>query len=223
MIHALPGMGADHRMYPQPWSALRDFRAHDWVRHHGEQSLREVAESMCQACGIQDGDILVGSSLGGMVACEITKLRKIPVLFLIGSAARKEEVSSVLATLHPLARYAPIDWVRLSAGKIPHEFAQMFSGIEASFIRAMCQAVFQWDGGVSPDTRVMRIHGKRDLVIPPPPDVDLLLDGGHLISITHASECATYIGANQSLEPTPTAVTPRADARVAPAVGVAHH
>ncbi|PTY01719.1 hypothetical protein DB347_25370 [Opitutaceae bacterium EW11] len=29
--------------------------------------------------------------------------------------------------------------------------------------------------------------------------------------------------ANQSLEPTPTAVTPRACARVAPAVGVAHH
>ncbi|PTY01723.1 hypothetical protein DB347_25390 [Opitutaceae bacterium EW11] len=28
---------------------------------------------------------------------------------------------------------------------------------------------------------------------------------------------------NQSLEPTPPAVTPRADARVAPAVGVAHH
>ena len=28
---------------------------------------------------------------------------------------------------------------------------------------------------------------------------------------------------NQSLEPTATAVTPRADARVAPAVAVAHH
>ena len=148
---------------------------------------------MCDACGIQDGDTLVGSSLGGMVACEITKLRKIPSLYLIGSAIRKEEVSGLLAALHPLARVAPIDWVRLSAGKIPAEFAQMFAGIEASFVRAMCAAAFKWEGlGVS-KTRVFRLHGRFDLVIPPPPKADLLVNGGHLISISHAEQCVGFI------------------------------
>jgi hypothetical protein len=93
MIHALPGMGADRRMYPAPWSTLPGFTAHDWVRHSGEKSLPEIARSMCDAAGIHDGDKLVGSSLGGMVACEITKIRNIPVLYLVGSATRKEEVS----------------------------------------------------------------------------------------------------------------------------------
>jgi pimeloyl-ACP methyl ester carboxylesterase len=197
MIHALPGMGADRRMYPAPWSTLPDFIADDWMLHSGEKSLAEVAKSMCNVSGIRDGDTLVGSSLGGMVACEITKMRKIPCLYLIGSATRKEEVSALLAMIHPLARIAPIDWLRFSSSKIPAEVAQMFAGSEASFVRAMCSAIFEWDGlGVS-RTKVFRIHGKHDFVIPPPTSVDLLLDGGHLISISHARHCVDFIKASQ--------------------------
>jgi hypothetical protein len=153
---------------------------------------------MCHACGIEDGDALIGASLGGMVACEITKLRRIDSLYLLGSAVRKEEVSSLLAALHPLAQVAPIDWLRFSAGKIPTEFAQMFANVETSFVRAMCDAIFRWEGLVPTKTRVVRIHGRRDLVIPPPPKVDLLLSGGHLISITHAEACVTFIRTDQA-------------------------
>ena len=199
MIHAIPGMGADRRMYPAPWSSLPDFLAHDWVRHSDERSLGEVAQSMCKARAIQDGDVIVGSSLGGMVACEMTKIRSIPALYLIGSAVRKEEVSLLLAFLHPLARVAPIEWLSYSAGKVPMELAQMFAGIEASFVRAMCSAIFQWDGLGVTSTKVFRIHGEHDLVIPPPKEADLLLDGGHLISMTHAEECVAFIKASQTV------------------------
>jgi hypothetical protein len=192
-LHALPGMGADRRMYPEPWPGVPRFKAHDWVRHAGEKSLPEAAASMAEACGIQDGDVLVGASLGGMVACEITKIRKIPVMYLIGSAVRKEEISGLLAALHPVAQIAPIDWLRFSAGKVPLELAQMFSGIEASFIRAMCAAIFQWEGLGETDTQVIRLHGSHDLVIPPPAKADFLVKGGHLISITHARECAEFL------------------------------
>lgn len=193
MIHALPGMGADHRMYPAPWGDLPGFVAHDWVRHAGETSLGDVARSMCEARGIRDGDILVGASLGGMIACEITKIRAIPALYLIGSATCKDEVSRVLAVLHPLAQVAPIDCLRLSAASIPLELAQMFTGVEASFIRAMCLAIFQWNGLGATNSRIVRIHGRHDLVIPSPERVDLLLDGGHLISISHATQCSAYV------------------------------
>jgi pimeloyl-ACP methyl ester carboxylesterase len=197
-LHALPGMGADRRMYPEPWPRVPGFKAHDWIRHAGEKSLAEVAASMAEACGIQDGDVLVGASLGGMVACEITKIRKIPVMYLVGSAVRKEEISGLIAALHPLAQIAPIDWLRFSAGKVPLELAQMFSGIETSFIRAMCAAIFQWEGLGDSDTRVIRLHGSHDLVIPPPAHADLLLKGGHLISITHARECAEFLAAHRA-------------------------
>ena len=199
MIHALPGMGADRRMYPAPWQSLPGLVAHDWVRHTGEKSLADVARSMCAAQSIRDGDTLVGSSLGGMIACEITKIRQIPALYLIGSATCQEDIGGLLAALHPLARVAPLELVRLAAGKIPLELVQMFTAVEASFVRAMCAAIFEWEGLGGSSTRVYRIHGKYDLVIPPPHRADLLLEGGHLISMTHAQQCVDFVRTNQAL------------------------
>jgi len=196
MIHALPGMGADHRMYPAPWQCLPNFIAHDWVRHSVEKTLANVARQMAETYNIRDGDILVGSSLGGMVACEITKIREISELYLIGSATHKEEVIRLLANLHPLGRIAPIEWIRFSAGEIPFELAQMFAEVDPSFIRAMCAAIFEWDGVSTSQTKIFRIHGKHDLVIPAPEKVDLLLDGGHLLSMSHAPQCIDFIKAN---------------------------
>jgi pimeloyl-ACP methyl ester carboxylesterase len=201
MIHALPGMGADHRMYAPVWSSVPNFIAHDWVRHRGERSLAEVAESMCSTCSIQDGDALIGASLGGMVACEITKIRRIPVVYLVGSAVRKEEVNHLLSLLHPLARIAPIHWMQALSGKVPMELFQIFSDAEASFVRSMCEAVFNWDGLGETNCRIVRIHGRKDLVIPPPETADLFLDGGHLISITHAMECSEFIRRDQASVP----------------------
>lgn len=198
MIHALPGMGADRRMFPGPWLRLPSFVAHDWVRHAGEKSLPEVARSVCAQFKIRDGDVLVGASLGGMVACEISKLRDLRALYLVGSATRQEEVNALLAKLHPLAQIAPIDWLKFSAGKIPIELTQMFAGLEATFIRAMCAAVFHWEGLGQTSAHVFRLHGKFDLVIPPSDKVDLLVNGGHLISISHAEDCVRFI--ERSLE-----------------------
>lgn len=199
MIHALPGMGTDHRMYPAPWPNIPDFLPHDWMHYSGEQNLSEIALSMCSACQINDGDDLIGASLGGMVACEITKIRKISRLYLIGSAIQKEEISSLIMVLHPLAQIAPIDWLRISAGEFPLDLAQMFANAEPSFVWAMCSAIFKWEGLGPSTTRVFRIHGRHDFVIPPPQHVDLLIDGGHLISMTHAVECTKFIMANNRL------------------------
>jgi hypothetical protein len=154
---------------------------------------------MCDFCRINDGDVMIGASLGGMVACEITKIRKISRLYLIGSAVRKEEISRLLAVLHPLVQVAPVDWLRISAGKIPMELAQMFTSTETPFVRAMCAAIFKWEGLVPNTTKVFRLHGRHDFVIPPPKTVDLLIDGGHLISMTHAEECTEFIRANHLL------------------------
>ncbi|MBL9174701.1 MAG: hypothetical protein JNL10_14280 [Verrucomicrobiales bacterium] len=145
------------------------------------------------ACNVHDDDILVGASLGGMVACEITRIRRIQMLFLIGSATSKDEVSPVLAALRPLVRIIPVDWLRCSARRLPFELTQMFGDAETPFVRSMCEAVFEWDGLGATETQVYRIHGARDRVIPPPPRVDLLLEGGHLISMSHARECVEFV------------------------------
>jgi pimeloyl-ACP methyl ester carboxylesterase len=193
MIHALPGMGADHRMFPAPWGNLSGFKAHDWVTAPEIKSIRQLADAMVQTGGIADGDVLIGCSLGGMVAGEITKIRKIPALFLVGSAVRKEEMSRWVAKLHPFADKVPMNWLKAFAGKLPNEAAVMLADADPGFIRNMCPAIFQWEGLGQTDARVFRLHGRKDLLIPPPERCDLLLSGGHLIALTHAKECAAFV------------------------------
>jgi pimeloyl-ACP methyl ester carboxylesterase len=193
MIHALPGMGADHRMFPEPWSRLPGFKAHDWAMSPEIRSVRELAEVMIETCAIADGDVLVGVSLGGIVAGEITKLRKISQLFLVSSAVAPGEVNPWLAKLPGLVEQRPMEWLRQAAGMIPGELAAMFAQAEPAFIRNMCRAIFEWDGLGEMGTPVFRIHGRTDLLIPAPPEPDLLLGGGHLIAMTHAAECAAFV------------------------------
>jgi pimeloyl-ACP methyl ester carboxylesterase len=180
-------------MYPEPWGELSGFLAHDWMRHRGERTLEEVATSACDAFDIQDGDSLVGTSLGGMVACEITRLRRISSVFLVGSAVNKKEISGLLEFLHPCMRMVPLGFLHTMAGRIPSELCHMFAHNDPEFIRSMSAAVFEWRGLNSTSTRIYRLHGKRDRIIPAPQNVDLLLDGGHLISMTHPRECVEFL------------------------------
>ncbi len=70
----------------------------------------------------------------------------------------------------------------------------MFQRADCRFIRAMCSAVFTWDGIADYQGKICQIHGRRDLVIyPPEGDVEIIPDGGHLISMTHGPLVADFI------------------------------
>jgi pimeloyl-ACP methyl ester carboxylesterase len=145
-IYVLPGMGADSTMYSGVWRTLPNCLFIEWPRYKNEHSIENIGRRVVEEAGIKDGAILVGSSLGGIVACEIAKLRNLRRLFLVGGAKRKEEINDFLALIHPLADLLPI------------EFIQIF-----------------------------------DHVIPVPPDAQKVVDGGHLIAMTHAQECVDFI------------------------------
>lgn len=192
-VFILPGMGGDHLMYPDPWPSLPGSVLLDWPAYRGEESLEAMAASVVKAARIPDGAIVIGSSLGGMVACEIARLRRLSGLVLLGSAVQPREVSRLLRVLHPLADFTPFEFLQAASGKLPHELTQMFARSEAPFIRTMCRAIFRWSGLSATDPKPLRIHGSHDHIIPPPHNPDLLLDAGHLIAMTHARECVDYL------------------------------
>jgi hypothetical protein len=93
-------------------------------------------------------------------------------------------------------QFMPIESMKAAAAKIHNDLFQMFSASEASFIRATSDAIFRWEGLGATTTQVHRIHGAHDWVIPLPEKVDRVLDGGHLIAMTHAKECVEYVMKN---------------------------
>ncbi|THB73892.1 MAG: hypothetical protein D6B25_14325 [Desulfobulbaceae bacterium] len=195
----LPGMGANTLMYPQQnYQHLSDVTFINWPKYSGEASLSQVAESIINLHGINEEDIIGGSSLGGMVSIEIAKRANCRKVILIGSATAPDFINPLLQKLSNFAHLTPIKLVQIFTGKVNlythSELFSMFEGAEENFIKAMCKALFKWEGLGSYNGAVAHIHGESDLVIfPPDDDVEIIPKGGHLISMSHADIVAKFI------------------------------
>ena len=195
-VHVYPGMGATSEMYKGPWENC-DFTFHSWEPILDCKSIEAYAINLISKHEIKEGDVLIGTSLGGIIACEIANQINISKLCLIGSAIQPQEIKMFLKVIHPIVDYSPLSFIQSLVGKVPNELSRMMSESEGAFIRTMCRAIFQW-GGLRSDVPLYRIHGKSDFVISCPQENVTQIDGGHLIAMTHANECVTFI--NRSLK-----------------------
>lgn len=175
-------------MYSSEWKRLNGYKFLDWPNQSAANSIADLAQEMIVIHRIDKRDSVLGSSLGGMVACEISNIIDLDKVVLLGSAKDNSEISDFLQILSPIIDYTPIEFIQRLSGKLSSDLTEMFSVSNAQFIRNMCKAIFTWKGFLD-RCRLFRIHGVKDLVIPCPYDVDVKLDGGHLIAITHDTEC----------------------------------
>jgi len=98
MKYILPGMGASSKMYFGPWHELKDCRFIDWPPYNGEKSIHDLAVRLIEKYRMSQSDLLIGSSLGGMVALEISEVLGSSKVFLIGSAINPREISLLSKT-----------------------------------------------------------------------------------------------------------------------------
>lgn len=193
--YILPGMGATSEMY----SALKrelSFNSHflDWPNYQGEISFKEVAERIITDNPIHANDIVGGSSLGGMIALEVSMILNTKAVVLMGSAIRNDEINRLLSMISPLVSITPLSFVQAIAGKKEEIVSQMFSASDPDFIRSMCKYVSRWPGYSGPIEKVFRIHGQKDHIIScPQSDCDVVKNAGHFLAITHVKESAAFL------------------------------
>lgn len=188
-------MGANASMYDLLWKELSfEINFLNWPKYNGEKTYATTAERIIEEYGIKDGDVVGGSSLGGMVATEIARQRKLKAVVLIGSAITKEEVRSLLSLLAPLSAITPISLIQLLVGKHDHIITKMFAEADPEFIRAMCQYLPQWSGVNDAETPLFRLHGQKDQLISCSMNgSEIVPNAGHLLAITHPKECGKFL------------------------------
>lgn len=199
----LPGMGANSNMYPkEQYKHLENVTFINWPRYEEENSLTQVAHKIIKLHKIDNNTVIGGSSLGGMVAIEIGKIVNCKKVILIGSATTPEFINPLLKRLSNFAQITPIKLIQLFTGKVNQitqsELFGMFEKSEEQFIKAMCKALFKWEGINGYNGQVHHIHGEKDLVIfPPEKNVTIISKGGHLISMSHSNVVANFINENR--------------------------
>ncbi len=169
MVFLIPGTGgtaelfSDYR-FPFPFRSV-DFP----VPRVAEMSMKEYAEQFIAHHGIVPGDTLVGMSLGGMLACEISKALEIRQLVLISSGTRKEHINPLLRKLGFLGPRIPFAWLQKlpppPASRFRQRLISMFRQVDPAFLNWACTVAPIWEG-MENHPNLIQIHGDLDPIFP---------------------------------------------------------
>jgi pimeloyl-ACP methyl ester carboxylesterase len=193
--YLLPGMGADSSMYDLLRKEVPfEINYIDWPRYRGEKTFAEVAKRIVGEKDIKDGDIVGGSSLGGMIGIEIARLKSVRAVVLLGSAVSSAELQGSLSFFSPLIKIVPISLIQAFAGKSENVVAKMFAKADAEFIRAMSLYMPGWHGLKDLQVPLFRIHGEKDRVIRcSKTGSNIVKNAGHFLAMTNSKECGAFL------------------------------
>ncbi|MCC6680797.1 MAG: alpha/beta fold hydrolase [Phycisphaeraceae bacterium] len=188
----LPGMGADARMYDALVAQLDwPVMCVNWSAWSGERTILQVARRIMAEQGVTENDVLVGSSLGGMIALEIAQQVRPRAVVLLGSALKANEVSLVLRVLARFSSMVPWGLARNIAAGGDALLLRMFHDADPRFIRVMSAYLPHWPGYQGKDQLIVRFHGRRDRLIKCPKcDCHVFEDAGHMLAMSHPAPIA---------------------------------
>lgn len=176
-IYLLPGMGADHRLFGRLDPGAHRFCPVSWVKPGPGDSLGGYARKLLPQLSDSGHSVLLGVSMGGMLAVELNKLTPFKKVVLVSSA-------KVTAELPPyFRRLAKAGWhkkigapallrLRRLAGPLMDYFgsgyrvsSEMLKDTDPAFLDWCLEAVLSWRNETVPPNLV-HIHGTADLLLP---------------------------------------------------------
>src|ERR1700761_6586962 len=90
-IFLIAGIGADTRVYNNIDLGEHDVTCVDYIQSHKSDTLSSYAQKLIGHYHITPMSVVIGDSLGGMMAVEIAKLIPLDKVILISSIKTKDE------------------------------------------------------------------------------------------------------------------------------------
>lgn len=201
-VYCLPGLGADHRVFarlhlPEGFEAVYL----DWIPPEKKEKLEDYAVRMAESIPGHSPFLLLGLSMGGMVATEIAKVKPASGIILLSSIPTAQSLPYYYrwAGKIYLPQLVPVSLLR-SASAVKRIFTsehsadkkiilQMIRDTDPAFIRWAMNAIVKWKGE-APQTELLHIHGSADGLLPVryTQPTHMISGAGHMMVFTHAAE-----------------------------------
>lgn len=175
-IFLIPGLGADARIYQYIDLQGHDAVAVNWIAPEKTDTLSTYAQKLIDHYHISPGTIVIGNSLGGMIAIEIANRVELDKVILISSIKTVNEAPSSFKWYRylPVYRLLPAKLitsmgfiVRFAFGKMSrtHQdlFISMLKNTPPKFAKWAIGAILQWDNLTLPKN-VYHITGDKDMI-----------------------------------------------------------
>jgi len=206
-VHCIPGVAADARFF----SKLRIgvlFQVLELPDLPEGATIRDQAEELLKAIDPTEKNVLIGVSMGGMIAQEIANMIAVDRVIIISSWKGPEEMPVALKALrgtHPervlnpkfIDRILPLLYWQMGAEhEDDRELVRSFAlDTPVEKIRMQLNASLNWNGPEKPVDRLVHIHGDNDHLMPiahiKKPIV--VAGGGHIMVYNKADQVSAII------------------------------
>lgn len=208
VIYLIPGQGSDYRVFKNlQIDTTFEIRFINYTIPKEDMSLPEFARELSSQIDTTKSFILIGVSLGGMIATEMSYIINPNKIILISSAKCRNE----LPKRYKFQRKFPI--YNLVSGKTAKKGAKVLQPIvepdrnneketckrmledkDPDFLKRTIKMIMEWDRIDYPRT-IIHIHGDNDNTIPIR-NVKynyLVMDGSHMMVLTRSAEISEII------------------------------
>ena len=203
-IYLIPGLGADGRMYQ---SQIRLFSNATILEHlvplTGE-SISEYAQRLAIKVNASKPFILIGTSLGGIIAQEMCRYITPEKVILISSVKESAELPPFIRAMKTLRLHRLLSGERLIAlsrsrfkhllvkrsNTVSRLIMEMHQTANPRFIEWAINEVVSWQGEAVKHIPITHIHGTRDILFPiryiRKPEI--IVGGTHVMGLTQPSD-----------------------------------
>ena len=210
-LYTIPGMGTDHRIFEQLELNLEEVNVIPirWEEYSTCEGLSQYAQKLAHQVDTTQSHLLLGVSMGGMLAMEISQVTHPVGVVLISSAKSISEIP----LKYKVGRYIPIyrvlgeqmlgriadrertfKDVKSNADKALYQI--MLNACGAEFLKWQMEAICNWRFAESAtSTPVYHIHGAMDKILPiSKVECNTYLpDGTHKMIVNKREELASLI------------------------------
>jgi pimeloyl-ACP methyl ester carboxylesterase len=175
-IYLIAGLGADTRLFNNIDLGDNDVTPVDWIEPNKLDTLETYAQKLIYQYNIEINSIIIGVSLGGIIAIEIAKRIRLHKVILISSIKTVSEAPLYFSFFRkvPLYKLVPKNLynsfgvaIELFFGKMNPEdlwlFKDMLKKSTPEFLRWAMEAALKWQNETIP-ANVHHIIGDKDLI-----------------------------------------------------------
>ncbi len=210
-IILIPGLGYDRRIFEKLELPFPDIRFLEWIDPLANESIQKYSKRLVESVDWEhDEAILVGHSLGGIIAQEIACFRKVRAVILISSIKSRKEMPLYFKVVAPLhlekifsrelcIRSLPL-WGRSHGFQTIEEkslFREMLSKQSNKYLQWALRALSNWRTANLPaNVRLLQVHGDQDKTFPlrliERPDF-IVENGSHIMAYKRGGEVSEWL------------------------------
>ena len=199
-------MGADERLFSRLQVGSYELHPVRWVSPGKSAGLSDYAEKLLPQIPEPGQAVLLGVSMGGMIAVELAKLADFRKVIIVSSAKTAREIPSYIRNLRSAGWRRKLKAARLIRlrhliapvmslfGEGYNVFNEMIKDADPQFLDWSIEAVLNWNNQQVPPG-VVHIHGTADPLLPARYISDYIpvKNGSHIMIYQKADEISKLI------------------------------